>query len=114
MSITRSSFGLITQFLDLGSDAATGISGSSSDASWDTLLAPVAALRVGAIAEEVELGDDDTIARFLELQAAAARHGLELFLRLRELADEGLWSLRERAMEAAAKLAPGQAGPPDL
>jgi hypothetical protein len=120
MPINRASFGLITQFLDADAPLAEERSSSSfiphpfSLSDWGPALERTAALGAGSLAEEVVLGDDTTIPRFLQLQDAAAAHGLETFLRLRDLTDEALEMLRQVAAEAAAKLAPGQSSPPGL
>ncbi len=111
-----SPLGLVTQLLDLTASPREVGRGAEAEAEGNVLasLARLQALGMGAIAEEVMLGDDDTISRFLALQAAARDHGLETFLRLRELTDEALAAMRQRAAQTAAKLAPGEAGPPGL
>jgi hypothetical protein len=108
MPIRRAAFGLVTQLLDFCSHSHP----LASPSAWEEVLALLDALAVGAAAEEVTLGDDETIERLLVLQDTAERHGLELFLRLRELAPEALWFLRERVLQARARLAPGETGPP--
>jgi hypothetical protein len=62
----------------------------------------------------VALGGDETVTRFMELLRQAREQDMELFLRLRGLTDEALSTLRELATEAAARLAPGETGPPNL
>jgi hypothetical protein len=121
MTISRLTFGLVTQLLDLAStgkedqpEPASQTDPRPSSTAWDRIVEQLGALGVGAVAEEVTLGNDETVERFLDLQAAAHRPGLETFLRLRELTDEALQALRAQAIEAAAKLAPGEASPPSL
>src|SRR5947209_3926823 len=80
MPIHRASFGLVTQLLDLTAAPAA----ASSRAAWAPMLERVRDLGAGAMAEEVARGNDATVTRFLELQQAAQRQGLETFLRLRE------------------------------
>jgi hypothetical protein len=113
MPITRATFGLVTQLLDLTPDQGEGTEEGGSSP-WAEVLEPVRALGVGALAEEVALGDAETVERFLALQAAAHGMGIETFLRVQELSEEGLQALRERALDAAAKLSPGEMGPPEL
>src|SRR4051812_45649936 len=114
MTITRTSFGLVTQLLDLAPFSVEATAPVTASGAWNPVVEQLTGVGVGAMAEEVTLGEDDTVARFLELQTAAHQHGLETFLRLRELSDEALQVLRDQAMEAAAKRAPGEVGPPSL
>jgi hypothetical protein len=69
---------------------------------------------VGSIAEEVVLGEETTIERFMALQREAGEAGLQSYLRLRNLTDEALAILRERTAEFLASLPPGEHGPPSL
>jgi hypothetical protein len=123
MRISRASFGLVTQLLDLTADLPAGeersadLGGSlppSRDEAWAPILTRARALGVGALAEEVALGGDETVRRFLELLDQAHAQELELFLRLRDLTDEAMSTLRAMATEAAARLSPGESGPPRL
>jgi hypothetical protein len=121
MLIGRASFGLVTQLLDftapLGAEASQG-QRTDDPFSDPAILRPpldwAAALGVGSLAEEVVLGEETTIERFMTLQAEAAGYGLETFLRLRNLTDEALFTLRERAAQVAANLKPGEHGAPSL
>jgi hypothetical protein len=118
MPISRASFGLVTQLLDFAAPHRPEGSSSSlrphpsSLVDWAPVLDWIAVLGAGALAEEVTLGDETTIPRFVQLQREARAAGLETFLRLRNLTDEALATLREVAAEAAAKLAPGESAPP--
>jgi hypothetical protein len=117
MLISHASFGLVTQLLDfaapLGQEPSSSlIPHPTSLEDWQPVLEWIAALGAGALAEEVTLGDETTIPRFVQLQREARAAGLETFLRLRNLTDEALATLREAAAEAAAKLAPGESVPP--
>jgi hypothetical protein len=129
MRISRASFGLVTQLLDLihplrgYPDLRAGEEQPASSAviphpsgheSWAPILTQARTLGVGALAEEVALGGDETVTRFMALLRQAREQDLELFLRLRDLTDEALSTLRELATEAAARLAPGETGPPNL
>jgi hypothetical protein len=115
MPITSASFGLVTQLLDLTPDLdEPAADGGIAVSPWTAVLEQVQALGVGAIAEEVALGNAETVERFLALQAVAHALGIETFLRVQELSEEGLRALRERALEAGAKLSPGEMGPPEL
>lgn len=130
MPISRASFGLVTHLLDLTpqsrtegrrSQAGSGVGprvSSSLDSStldaWAAALDSIRALGAGALAEEVTLGETETVASCLHLQEAARHHGLEVFLRLHDLTDEALEYLREAERELAEKLAPGDTGPPRL
>src|SRR5712692_1876054 len=108
MPISRASFGLVTQLLDFAAPLGDAEALMPEKGAWGPVLEWAAALGAGALAEEVILGDETTVARFIELQQEARTHGLEIFLRLRELTDEALGTLREMAARAAAKLAPGE------
>jgi hypothetical protein len=118
--ISRASFGLITQLLDASAPfgeerlSSSLLPHPSSLSDERRALEGAAALGVGSLAEEVALGDDTTVPRFLQLQHAAAAHGLETFLRLRDLTDEALEVLRQGAAEAAARRAPGEIDPPGV
>jgi hypothetical protein len=121
MPIRRACFGLVTQLLDftapLGVDRTQRERGEDPFADPGILRAPLAwaaALGIGSLAEEVTLGEETTIERFMALQEQATDCGLESFLRLRNLTDEALIVLRERAAEFAARLTPGEHEPPQL
>src|SRR5688572_33090170 len=111
MPISRASFGLITQLLDLA-DLPALPSSPHAVTPWQTVLPSIRALGAGALAEQVVMGDDDTMTRFMELQREARAEGLDLFLRLQNLTDEALEALRDRAVVTAADQAPGQSAPP--
>jgi hypothetical protein len=121
MPIGRTSFGLVTQLLDFtapfGTEALRGDRKDDPFSSPEVLRPPLgwaAALGVGSLAEEVVLGEETTIERFMTLQEEAGAYGLETFLRLRNLTDEALFTLRERAAQIAPDLKPGEHGSPSL
>jgi hypothetical protein len=121
MPISRASFGLVTQLLDftapLGQERPLRSREDDPFADPGILRPPLAwaaALGIGSLAEEVTLGDETTLERFMALQDEASAYDLETFLRLRNLTDEALAVLRERTAEVTANLAPGEPGPPNL
>src|SRR4051794_3111050 len=104
MQISRASFGLVTQLLDLTAETTAGEQRptgpavspySAAHESWASILTQVRTLGVGSLAEEVAMGGDETVARFMNLLRQAREQELELFLRLRDLTDEAMSTLRE-------------------
>src|SRR4051812_8828439 len=120
MPIGRATFGLVTQFLDFTAPLGAENPRRREDDPFSApgILRPplawAAALGVGSLAEEVTLGEETTIERFMALQTEAGAAGLQTFLRLRNLTDEALATLREQTVQFLERLTPGEHGPPTL